>query len=470
MTAPLHTDVAIIGAGTAGIRAMSEVRRAGRSFVLIDPGPLGTMCARVGCMPSKIALEAGHLWASRQTMPDYGMSGVEHLRIDTSLTWEKLRQLRQQFAQGAADQTVRVAGDRLLLGRARFVAPTSLEVDLGTHTQRVEAQSVVIATGSRPIIPAAYLPLESQAITTDQLFELTSLPERIGVVGLGAIGLEMGLALSLLGVKVTMLGRGQTLGGMKDPEIDRAAKAFFGRYMTLVLDADVQPQLDHGQILLRHHDQSVPVDAVLLATGRAPTLDHLGLPAIGIPVNAQGVPAFDLNSLQVGEWPIFIAGDANATRSLLHESADEGAIAGYNAAHWPQPQRFHRKVPLAIAFTAPDLVSVGTRWENLDSSSTVIGTDQGSGRAKIMGHSDGVVRIYADRESGRLLGASLFTLHGEHLGHLLAWAIERGETAHQLLEMPFYHPVVEEMLQSALRHIVKQLPPLNNGIVGMRRQ
>ena len=148
MKPEIRTDVAIIGAGSAGLYAMREVRQAGRSFVLIDHGPLGTTCARVGCMPSKVALHAGAMWAARKEIA--GGGGLETLSLDTAQVWAALRKQRDQFASRPAKAARSMAGEFLLEGPARFREPGVLEVRLGDEVQIVRAGAVVIATGSRP--------------------------------------------------------------------------------------------------------------------------------------------------------------------------------------------------------------------------------------------------------------------------------------------------------------------------------
>ena len=143
----------------------------------------------------------------------------------------------------------------------------------------------------------------------------------------------------------------------------------------------------------------------------------------------------------------------------MHEAADEGAIAGYNAAR-AEITRFRRKVAIGIAFSDPDVVSVGARLDQLDPQAIVIGSAGGdsNGRAKILGGEESLLHVYADARDGKLLGAAMVATGGEHLAHLLAWAIQRGETAQSLLQLPFYHPVVEEMLQTALKEIAQKFP------------
>lgn len=457
MKPEIQTDVAIIGAGSAGLYAMREVRQAGRSFVLIDHGPLGTTCARVGCMPSKVALHAGGLWAARKEIA--GVGGLEALSLDTAKVWAALRQQRDQFAGRPAKAARSLAGEFLLEGPARFREPGVLEVQLGDDVQIVRAGAVVIATGSRPVLPKWLAAVAERTVTTDQLFELPALPKRVGVLGLGAIGLEMGLALSRLGVEVIGADVANTVAGIVDPAIGERAIARFGREITLWLGSEVLVSASGEEVMMRSGDRVAKVDLLLAALGRRPNVDSLNLAAAGIAVDARGMPEFDPATMQIGDLPVFIAGDANGDRPLMHEAADEGAIAGYNAAR-AEITRFRRKVAIGIAFSDPDVVSVGARLDQLDPQAIAVGSAGGdsNGRAKILGSEESLLRLYADARDGKLLGAAMVATGGEHLAHLLAWAIQRGETAQSLLQLPFYHPVVEEMLQTALKEIAQKFP------------
>ena len=457
MKPEIHTDVAIIGAGTAGLYALREARQAGRRFVLIDQGPLGTTCARVGCMPSKVALHAGAMWAARKQIA--GVSGLDALGLDSAQVWAALRQQRDQFASRPVKAARSLAGEFLLEGPAHFLEPGVLEVRLGDEIQIVRAGAVVIATGSRPVLPGWLAAVAERTVTTDQLFELPALPKRVGVLGLGAIGLEMGLALSRLGVEVIGADVANTVTGIVDPAVGERAVARFGREINLWLGSEVSVSASGDEVLMRAGDRVARVDLLLAALGRRPNVDTLNLEAAGIAVDARGMPEFDTATMQNGDLPVFIAGDANGDRPLMHEAADEGAIAGYNAAR-AEVTRFRRKVALGIAFSDPDVASVGARLDQLDPQAIVIGSaaGDGNGRAKILGGEESLLRLYADARDGKLLGAAMVATGGEHLAHLLAWAIQRGETAQSLLQLPFYHPVVEEMLQTALKEIAQKFP------------
>ena len=462
----IECDVAIIGAGTAGLYALRAVRRAGASFVLIDHGPLGTTCARVGCMPSKVALHMGAQWQAAQKLAVLGGSGMEQLSLDRAAAWSWLRRQRDAFSGSAEGKAREAAGKHLLEGRARFVASDRLLVLLNSGAEReVCAKAIIVATGSHAVVPSWLDGLRGRVITTDELFELETVPDSVGILGLGAIGLEMGLALARLGVQVTGADIANTIGGMSDPEVAARAIDRFRSEMQIWLQAPAQLSADGSGVLMQTDDgRRTKVDMVLAALGRRPNLDGQCFAEAGVELDTRGVPPFDPHTLQIGQMPIFLAGDANADRSLMHEAAHEGDIAGRNAALLAQnpdaqAEAYGRATPLSIAFSNPDLASVGARLNSLDSQQIVIGSAEGqaNGRLRILGEHSGLLRVYADKSTGRLLGAGMLAAGGEHLAHLLAWSIGRGETAGELLQMPFYHPVVEELVQSAMLDIVRQV-------------
>ena len=180
------------------------------------------------------------------------------------------------------------------------------------------------------------------------------------------------------------------------------------------------------------------------------------------PSDASGRYAADGATLRLPGTAVFLAGDVHPQRPLMHEAADEGLIAARGALALldDRPVRAAaRRTPLGIVFTDPDICSVGAPFDQLDPQTFVVGTAEGSGngRSRILHAESNLVRIYARRDDGLLLGASLLAEHGEHLAHQLAWAVQRGETVRSLLEMPYYHPAVEEMLQSALKDAARQI-------------
>ena len=173
------------------------------------------------------------------------------MKIDLGVTWSALRARRDGFAASAAGKARSGAGDKLLIGRARFVEPTLLDVQTDDGQIRIKAKAVIIANGSRPVLPGWLEPVRSRVITTDELFELETLPASIGILGLGAIGLEMGLALSRLGVQVIGADLASTVAGIADPVIAERAIAHFANEMPLWLGAATSVAMAEGGVVLR---------------------------------------------------------------------------------------------------------------------------------------------------------------------------------------------------------------------------
>ena len=212
-------EVAIIGAGTAGLNAMGQVRQATDSFVLINGGKLGTTCARVGCMPSKTLIHIANDFYRRHVLDKEGIRNGRSLAIDVRRALEHVRSLRDGFVNGIIEDVIKPLGNHFIEGYAEFVAPNLLKV--GPLT--IRAQKIIIATGSRPLIPDHWRHLNEHLLTTDTIFEQSRLPRDMAVIGLGAVGLELGQALSRLGISVTGFDEQKHVGGLQDPEVNRAA-------------------------------------------------------------------------------------------------------------------------------------------------------------------------------------------------------------------------------------------------------
>jgi dihydrolipoamide dehydrogenase len=201
---------------------------------------------------------------------------------------------------------------------------------------------------------------------------------------------------------------------------------------------------------------------VLMAIGRTPNVFDLGIEHAGLELGANGVPLFDSRTMQCGTSHVFIAGDANNERPVLPEAADHGKIAGDNAGRYPDIRPGLRRAPLTAAFTEPNIVTLGASYKDLCAPGKpkfAIGqvSFENQGRSRVMLQNKGMLRVYGEYGTGRFLGGEMIAPRGEHLGHLLAWAVQARMTVEQMLEMPFYHPVIEEGVRTALRDLAAEL-------------
>lgn len=448
-----QVDIAIIGAGTAGLSALREVRRQTDDFLLINAGDWGTTCAARGCMPSKALIEAANAFHRRHDFAAFGLTGADGVRADIPAVLARVRTLRDGFVKGPEAVPGKL-GSRALSGRARLVGPNRVVVD----GREITARRIVLAPGSRPAVPKAWARFGDRILTTDTLFEQTDLPRRIAVVGMGAIGVEMVQALSRLGIEVAGFDAVDTLAGMSDPEVIQALRTALEREFPLYLGAPAELSESKNGVTVSSEAGHFAADAVLAAMGRRPNIDDIGLDTLGVELDDKGAPPVDPTTLQIANLPVWMAGDANGHLALLHEAADEGHIAGRNATA-DATRAYCRRTELVIVFAAPQVARIGARLAELDRGSRAIGRADFSrqARARIAERAEGLMRIYADVATGNLIGAEMCVPAAEHMAHLLALAMQQGLSVHDMLAMPFYHPVLEEGLRSALRDLARKV-------------
>ena len=462
-------DVAILGAGSAGLFVLSQVKRETDNYVLINGGELGTTCARVGCMPSKVLIQVAEDFHRKSIFDREGIDGAEELSIDVPASMEHVQDLRDVFVDKTLSVTDALDEKHLIDGYAKFVANDTIEV----NGEQIQAKSIVIATGSTPVVPSAWQGLADGVLTTDDFFELEDLPASMAVIGLGSIGLEIGQALQRLGVNVTGVDQLNNIARLEDEKINDMAVTVVSREFPLWLGRPASLEAVDGGIQVSAGENQVVVDKVLASLGRKPNLENLNLAVTDVVLDENGIPTFDPLTMQIGDLPIFIAGDVNADRPILHEAGHEGRVAGYNAmrkAVSEPAEKFKRKISFGITFCDPNIATVGAQLDEIELNEIVIGEIQFApvGRALIIGKNRGLLRLYVQKSDGLLLGAAMCCVKAENLAHLISWSIQQGMTVFDMLKMPFYHPVIEEALQAALYNALSQLDG-NHNLVELER-
>jgi len=457
-------EVAIIGAGTAGMVAYQRARKHTDSVLLIEGKQYGTTCARVGCMPSKLLIAAADAAHAARSTDLFGIT-CPTVAIDGKAVMARVRSERDRFVASVVTSAESYPEQDRLLGNVRFASPHCLMV--GDHTE-VTAERIVIATGSRPNIPGFLKEAGDRLVVNDDLFDWHDLPASVAVFGPGVIGLELGQALARLGVRIRMFGVGGSLGSLQDPQLRDYALKSFNREFPLDPDADVTAVARSAKgvsISFKDADNKTlteEFDYLLAATGRRPNIDGLDIQNADLQLDDHGIPIFDSYTLRCGDSHIFIAGDVNNEVPLLHEVADEGRIAGDNAGRYPDVRAGSRKVPLAVVFTDPQIATVGLTIQQVDERCRghyAVGevSFEDQGRSRVIGKNRGLLRVYGEHGSGLFMGAEMFGPAAEHIAHLLAWSAQRRMTVSEMLDMPFYHPVIEEGLRSALQDLSRKL-------------
>jgi dihydrolipoamide dehydrogenase len=410
-------------------------------------------------MPSKLLVAAAERAHDVRTASPFGLR--TSLEVDGAAVMQRVRAWRDRFVAAVLERLDDFPEELRIEGRARFVGPRALQV--GAHT-RVDFETAIVATGTRPRMPRELEPVRQLVLTTDTVFELEALPRSLAVIGSGAVALELGQALQRLGVRLGLFAPTHRLGPLTDPEVARAAREVLGTELELHLGAEELAYEPAAQGLRVRwceagEARECEFERALVAAGRETTFGELDLAAAGIELDADGRPPFDPRTMRIGGSRLFLAGDAAGDRPLLHEASDEGRIAAANAASFPEVREHCRRTPLQIVFTDPQIAIAGASWSELEQRGGCTPGEASfadQGRAQVLGRAQGLARIYADAK-GRLIGAELFGPRMEHAAHLLAWSIQAGLDVRDALAMPVYHPVLEEGIRGALRDLARRL-------------
>ena len=455
-------DVAVIGAGSAGLPAYRAARMHTENVVLIEGGVYGTTCARVGCMPSKLLIAAAEAAHSIETASKFGVYSSKP-RINGHDVMKRVRSERDRFVGFVLESVENIDQNHHFRGHAQFIDNHTIQVE----DKIIEAKSVVISTGSSPKLMSMFNGLGDRLVVNDDIFDWDTLPESVAVFGPGVIGLELGQALHRLGVRIRIFGLSGSLKPLSDMGIKSYAENLFKDEFPLDTKANIVGlEIENEQVKISFVDpkngeeKEELFDFLLAATGRSPNVNDLGLENTKLELDSLGVPLYNSSTMQCGNSSIFIAGDVNNDLPILHEAADEGKIAGDNAARFPDIKSGLRRSPVTVVFCDPQIAIVGESWSELEGNENVVTgkvSFEGQGRSRIILKNKGLMHVYADRTSGLFLGSEFIGPHAEHLAHLMSWAHQQKMTIQQMLEMPFYHPVIEEGLRTALRDAESKL-------------
>ena len=408
-------------------------------------------------MPSKLLLRAGAAARAIVQAKEFGVGNPSSAHVNGRSVLRRVRRERDHFVKAVLDDVAKIPASEKIRGHARFVGINKLAVD---DRILVTAKSVVLAAGARPAVPKELMGLEHRILTHETVFELRDLPRSIAIIGAGPLGIEFGVAFARLGVRTSVFDVETAIGGIGDDEVLEAAVSHFSKELDLHLGVSFEAKRRPKGVNIRWHGTgktgSSTFEYVLAASGRPPHLDNLDLKITGLALNEKNIPIFDSDTMQCGDRAVFIAGDIDNDRPVLHEASRQGEVAGRNAARFPKVLAHPPGPPFAIVFTSPDIAKIGVSLKDLNGDGAE-GRSDDNGRARVDGSNIGMIKIYARRSNGVIAGAEMFGPDVEHLAHLLAWTVQLKMKVKDILQLPFYHPTVEEGLRTALRDLMGKL-------------
>ena len=455
----VEVDVAVVGGGPGGYSAAFRCAELGLETVVVDGGKrLGGACLFEGCIPSKALLHVAALIEDAERARELGVDfGEPRVSLDPLRKWKSERvvgRLARGLASVAKAKSVEVIG-----GRAVFESSRELRIE-GDEPQKVRFKHAIVATGSAP----AGLP--GLALTSDRLLdstgalELPEVPERLLVIGGGYIGLELGQVYAALGSNVTLV---EMTDGLL-PGVDRALVQPLARrceklFKTIRLGTKVASLVEKGSALEARFDggETETFDRVLVAVGRRPASAGLGLERTRASADARGFVPVD-DRCRTADPAIYAVGDVTGEPMLAHRAMRQGKVAAEVIAG--RPAAFDNVVVPAVVFTDPEVAWCGLTEAEATREGRAVRVAKrewaASGRALTLGRSDGLTKVIADAETGRVLGAGIV---GPGAGELIAeaaLAIETAMTVEDLAATIHTHPTLSESLMEAAEALLHQ--------------
>lgn len=456
-------DVIVIGAGPAGYVAAIRCAQLGMKTACVDKWlnnkskpVLGGTCLNVGCIPSKALLASSHHYAFLQKQAGEHGIHCENLRIDIAEMQARKEDIVKALTQGIATLFKKNKITQLT-GSARLLADKQVEITAPDKTvQTVSGNVIIIATGSVPVeIPAAKTDGKTIVDSTGAL-AFTEVPARLGIIGAGAIGLELGSVWSRLGSQVTILEALPELLPAADRKIAAAAARELKRQgLTIQLSVTVtatkvKKQTVTVQYTDKKDEQTLTVDKLVVAVGRKPFLDGLGVEAVGIQVTERGFIAVDAQR-QTSVPGIYAIGDVIGGPMLAHKGSEEGVLVAECLAGQKSTFNYHT-VPMVV-YTSPEIAWVGHTEEQLQAQGINYHVGQfpflASGRARAQGETAGLVRILADAATDQVLGVHIFGPSASELIAEAVLALEFEGSAEDLARTIHAHPTLSEAVHEA---------------------
>lgn len=453
-TPPGRYNLLVIGAGPAGLVAAAGAAGLGARVALVEKNLMGGDCSNVGCVPSKALIRAARAAAEVHRAGEFGVHIAGSVHLDFGRAMERMRRLRARISHHDSVKRFSDLGIDVYLGSGEFIGPDAFEID----GRRLQFSRACIATGARAVeLPIPGL-AEAGALTNETVFSLTELPPRLAVIGGGPIGCELAQAFARFGSQVTLLEAGRQLLPKDDREAAEIVEAALRRDGVQVnccseakaVRVEGRDKIIQLESLNGGGRSELRVDAILLAVGRAPNAEGLGLERANVEYDARrGIQVDD--HLRTTNPQVFAAGDVCSAFRFTHSADAMARIVLANALFFGRKKTSALTIPWCT-YTEPEVAHVGlTAEEAAGHGDDVreIRVDLSSvDRAILDGEEDGFLKIHADK-SGRILGATVVANHAGDLIGALSMAITNGIKLGDIAGTIFPYPTQAEVIKKA---------------------
>ena len=439
-------DLVVIGGGTAGLVCAAGAAGLGARVALIERSRLGGDCLNTGCVPSKAMLRSARVVAESHRGTALGVQASA--QVDFSAVMARLRARRADLAPADSAERFAALGVDVFFGAASFSGPRSVLVDSGQGKTDLRFRKAVIATGSRPIVPDIPGLAGTPFLTNETVFDLSTQPRGIVVIGAGASGCELAQAFARLGTRVTLIESGSRVLPRDDRDAAAIVEAslradgvdvLLGTQVTAVRSAE-------GQFVVEHGGRTTSADALLIATGRAPRVEDLGLDSAGVAYGRDGITVDD--RLRTSNSRIFAAGDVCSRYKFTHAADAMARIVVRNALFFGRARMSSLVIPWCT-FTSPEVARVWEAGDDAAASGAEAVTIPLStvDRAVVDDATDGFVRIH--HRKGRIVGATIVAPDAGDLVSAIVVAMQYGGSLGDLSSAVFPYPTVSIALRQA---------------------
>jgi dihydrolipoamide dehydrogenase len=444
-------DVAVLGGGPGGYVAALRAARRGAKTCCIEAGNLGGVCLNVGCIPTKAMLHASELFKHFSRAAEFGFSAGKPA-LDGAAYMKRVAGVTDALRKGVEKLLTSRKVD-LLRGRGRLTARDTIAVETKAGAQEVKARAIILATGARAARPS-FLPFDSGRVwTTDEATTAAAPPESVLIVGGGVIGCEFATVYAELGIPTTVVEMLDRLVATIDDDAAKAiAKSLQARGVKVRTGAKIvgMKATAKGVTADLEGGQTASAAIALVAVGRTPNVEDLGLETVGVKLAGQIIQVDDRCRTSVPG--IYAVGDCAETRQYAHLASRMGVVAADNATgHEVRDPR--TVVPVGV-YTHPEAAAVGLSEAEAAKAGRPVRVSrffyQGSGMARAYGETEGQVKLIADAEFGEILGAVVIGQHATDVVQEIALAMRNELTVGELAETIHPHPTfVEGVMEAA---------------------
>ncbi len=470
----MQCDTVVIGAGSAGLAAFRKASENGALCILVDQGPLGTSAQRSGELPLSLLMSAGEALYSASHLENFGIETINSSSFNIDKVLNSLRAVRSRATSEVLSFLYKIPEERRLRGQASF---------LDAHTIRVEEcdvkfKTAIIATGSSPLVTYEQSRLKG-ILTANEFFDLDTIPSSVAIFGSSLSGLQIGQALSYLGVDVAVFGQ-RRLWDLSDDNVLTVAHRMLSSRFNLYIDTFITSIEEDGNgysiyyVDERNFENYLHMESIIAATDRIPNISGLNLQDIGINLHHNGCIKIDEQTMQTSVPNIFAAGEVCHDRQNTSISIAEGQYAGKNAALYPVLEKKPKDVRISIVHTDPCLAIVGLSLKEMRERADKDGkrfivTDikLHLGQYRSQREDGGIISMYTDIESHKILGAEICAKCGDHIAQTLAFAISKETTVEELAQFNFYHLTYENILCEAAQEAIDALSSIGNNSPGI---